>query len=91
VPENTSFWLVICAKDGGGIQLVPEIAAGARDGGPSPRWSGQRETRSEGETGVTGVLAAARYSVQSWERSALIGRFLGESTESVPSGAVGGS
>ena len=54
-------------------------------------WSGQREIRSEGETSVTGSPRCCK--VQSWERSAfaLIGRFLGESTELVPSGAVGGS
>lgn len=33
VPENTSFWLVICAREEG-IQLIPKIAAGTRDGGP---------------------------------------------------------
>lgn len=81
--------VVICAREGG-IQLVPKIAAGARGGGPFQMWSSQREIRSESETSVR-FLAAGSCKVQSWERSAfvLIGRFLGESTESVPSGTVG--
>lgn len=54
-------------------------------------WSGQREIQSESETSVTGGPRCCK--VKSWERSAfaLIGRFLGESMDSVPTGAVGGS
>ena len=47
--------------------MVPEIAAGARDGGPFQMWSGQREPRSEGETSVIGgVLGLRCCKVQSW-------------------------
>lgn len=43
--------------------MVPEIAAGARDGGPFQLWSDRKTKGTESETSVTAVLAAARYNV----------------------------
>lgn len=66
-------------RGGGGIQLVPEIAAGVAGGGPSQSPSCGGAEGQESETSVAGFMVSCKVRpgllVHVWERERLIGRF----------------